>query len=181
MGVIGAVAGIPGALYNARPATALYNATTTAATSATRYATRKLTQKTFKVALRKALEHLCERFDLEDYGDESGDGCTSVVARNLVLKRASLDALLSRVGLRLADGAGDPQAPCTIQHLPRSSSLTQTPNPTLTPDPNQAPCTIACVRLVISWRARKDLGLFTEPWRLEIDDLYLQVYTNNES
>jgi hypothetical protein len=121
MGVIGAVASIPGALYNAtttaatRPATALYNATTTAATSATRYATRKLTQKTFKVALRRALEHLCERFDLEDYGDESGEGCTSVVARNLVLKRASLDALLSRVGLRLADGAGDPQAPCTIQ------------------------------------------------------------------
>ena len=65
MGVIGAVASIPGALYNAtttaatRPATALYNATTTAATSATRYATRKLTQKTFKVALRRALEHLC--------------------------------------------------------------------------------------------------------------------------
>lgn len=121
----GAVASIPGALYNARPATALYNATTTAATSATRYATRKLTQKTFKVALRRALEHLCERFDLEDYGDESGEGCTSVVARNLVLKRASLDALLSRVGLRLADGAGDPQATCTIQHLPRPSPPTK--------------------------------------------------------
>lgn len=114
MGVIGAVASIPGALYNARPATALYHATTTAATSATRFATRKLTEKTFKVALRRALEQLCERFDLEDYG-ETGEGRTSVVARNLVLKRASLDALLSRVGLRLADGAGDPQAPCTIQ------------------------------------------------------------------
>ena len=37
------------------------------------------------------------------------------VGKNLVLKRASLDALLARVGLRLADGAGDPQAPCTIQ------------------------------------------------------------------
>ena len=124
MGVIGAVASIPGALYNAtttaatsatRPATALYHATTTAASSATRFATRKLTEKTFKVALRRALEQLCERFDLEDYGDQTGEGRTSVVARNLVLKRASLDALLSRVGLRLADGAGDPQAPCTIQ------------------------------------------------------------------
>ena len=124
MGVIGAVASIPGALYNVtttaatsatRPATALYHATTTAASSATRFATRKLTEKTFKVALRRALEQLCERFDLEDYGDQTGEGRTSVVARNLVLKRASLDALLSRVGLRLADGAGDPQAPCTIQ------------------------------------------------------------------
>ena len=115
MGVIGAVASIPGALYNARPAIALYHATTTAATSATRFATRKLTEKTFKVALRRALEQLCERFDLEDYGDQTGEGRTSVVARNLVLKRASLDTLLSRVGLRLAEGAGDPQAPCTIQ------------------------------------------------------------------
>ena len=124
MGVISAVASIPGALYNAtttaatsatRPATALYHATTTAASSATRFATRKLTEKTFKVALRRALEQLCERFDLEDYGDQTGEGRTSVVARNLVLKRASLDALLARVGLRLADGAGDPQAPCTIQ------------------------------------------------------------------
>ena len=58
---------------------------------------------------------------------------------------------------------------------------------TLSPDhphpstPTQAPCTIACLRLVISWRARKDLGLFSEPWRLEIDDLCLQVCTSNGS
>ena len=105
----------PWACRPSREAASPSAAPPTAASSATRFATRKLTEKTFKVALRRALEQLCERFDLEDYGDQTGEGRTSVVARNLVLKRASLDALLSRVGLRLADGAGDPQAPCTIQ------------------------------------------------------------------
>eukprot|EP00964_Phaeocystis_antarctica_P023852 scaffold13344_cov64-Phaeocystis_antarctica.AAC.1 len=57
----------------------------------------------------------------------------------------------------------------TLSPIPKPYPLTPTPNP------NQAPCTIACVRLVITWRARKDLGLFTEPWRLEIDDLCLQL------
>ena len=137
---------VAGALYPSRITGALYNVTTTAASTATRYATRKLTQKTFKVALRKALMHLCVSFDLDDYGDESGDGCTSVVARNLVLKSAPLNALLARLGWRLADIASMEQ-----------------------------PCTISSVRLVISWRARKDLGLFSEPWRLEIDDLCLDL------
>ena len=123
---------------------ALYSAGASAAS----YARRKLTQKTFKPALQKALEHLCESFELEDGVLE--DGCTSVVARNLVLKRAVLDAMFARMGMRLADATED--------DCPRGVAGS-----------------IGALRLVISWRARKDLGLFSEPWRLEVDDLHIYL------
>lgn len=109
------------------------------------YSTRKLSESTWKPALLDALDTLADEYHTVD-----DDPPHQFSATGLVLSRRVVDAALAKLGWRLvqSEDGDDAGGDGTLNAPP--------------------PCTIGALNVALTFRLRTDLGLFSEPWSIEI-------------
>ena len=131
-----------------RGATAVATATASRGLS---WTTRKLSERTWKAALRRVLRQLCVSYEWVEV--TSGDGApATAVIRNLVLRPEVFNVALARVGWILVSDSG-------VAGGEEGEDKGAGGN---------APLTIGSATVTVTLRLRGDLGLFSEPWRIEM-------------
>lgn len=131
-----------------RGATAVATATASRGLS---WTTRKLSERTWKAALRRVLRQLCVSYEWVEV--TSGDGApATAVIRNLVLRPEVFNVALARVGWILVS---DPGVAGGEEGEDKGAG-------------GNAPLTIGSATVTVTLRLRGDLGLFSEPWRIEM-------------
>ena len=115
------------------------------------WTTRKLSERTWKAALRRVLRQLCVSYEWVEV--TSGDGApATAVIRNLVLRPEVFNVALARVGWILVS---DPGVAGGEEGEDKGAG-------------GNAPLTIGSATVTVTLRLRGDLGLFSEPWRIEM-------------
>jgi len=125
-----------------------------AVTTTVAWTTRKLSEKTWKAALRRVLDRICVSYEWVDAA--GADAPATAIIRNLVLRRGAVNVPLARLGWSLAD-------PTEAEGGDDDDSSEADEEPVFT---------IGSATVVVTLRLRSDLGLFSEPWVVELSDVY---------